>query len=110
MPRDTVPEEARKPDSTSRKSSCSFRASIRLQSGDGRYKFEVHNPEHNHEPIPVIALPHHRQIVEETRTTIEHMTQAGSMPREIASAIRLADPTVRILAQDIYNERRKQRV
>ena len=32
------------------------------------------------------------------------------MPREIASAIRLADPTVRILAQDIYNERRKQRV
>jgi hypothetical protein len=38
------------------------------------------------------------------------MTQAGSMPREIASAIRLADPTVRILAQDIYNERRKQGV
>jgi hypothetical protein len=110
VPRDTVPEEARKRDSTSRKSSCPFRASIRLQSGDGRYKFEVHNPEHNHEPIPVIALPHHRQIVEETRTTIEHMTQAGSMPREIASAIRLADPTVRILAQDIYNERRKQRV
>ena len=103
MPRDTVPEEARKPDSTSRKSSCSFRASIRLQSGDGRYKFEVHNPEHNRELIPVIALPHYHQIVEETRITIEYITQTGSMSREIASAIRLADPRVRILAQDIYN-------
>jgi hypothetical protein len=69
----------------------------------------VENPSHNHDPIPPIAFHQHRKLTEAGHQLIDHLTQAKSQLREMLTSLRLANPDQLVIAQDIYNDRKRLR-
>ena len=96
-------------ETTSRLIDCPFRASIRRRNSGTVYIFQIEVPNHNYDPLPPIALPQHRGLDNAGAALVAQMTQSGTMPRHITTALRLADPDALVLVQDIYNERRRIR-
>ena len=62
------------------------------------------NPQHNHEPTLPIALAQYHTLTNDNKEFISQMSAAGAFPRQIASALHLADPEILLMVQDIYNE------
>jgi len=76
--------------------------------GNGQWRLEVTNREHNHKPsLHASAHPvYHRRTAEQT-DTVRSMTRAGSRPTQILTALQQENPDTLVTAKDIRTDRKK---
>jgi hypothetical protein len=96
----------------SRKVDCPFQAII-SRAEDDSWVVRIKEPNHNHEASRApVSHPAHRKRSDDTVATIQRMVDAECSPRQILSTL-LAQESITITSQDIYNEikaHRKQKL
>ena len=80
-------ESKNKRKSTSRLVDCPFKASIRRRNTGTVYLLQVEVADHNHDPIPPIALSQHRSLDDTSAALVSQMSRSGAMPRQITTAL-----------------------
>ena len=89
-----------------RKNGCSFSVLIFQEKDSTQWKLEVKNGSHNHPPSLHPSGHHvHRKRTASQKDTIQAMTQAGTAPKQIITALYQENSSIYITARDVRNER-----
>ncbi|KAJ5441771.1 hypothetical protein N7491_004177 [Penicillium cf. griseofulvum] len=87
---------------------CPFRIALRLNLTTDHWHLTIENPTHNHLPSPASTHTTQRAIeLTHKKDKVENAIRQGRTTRQILTKLREADPESTIIAQDIYNTRKK---
>ena len=87
---------------------CQFGLSLRLQHDTNTWRLQHDEIVHNHRPsAPSTHAIHRRLELAQKASTIDHQITQGYPTRQILTSIREQDPGSALIAQDIYNRRKK---
>jgi hypothetical protein len=88
-----------------RTTGCSFRLIIFQE--DDQWKLHVTNGDHNHPPSLNPSAHHiYRRRTSTEKEIIQSMSKAGTVPKDILTAIRQSNPDTLVAASDIQNDRK----
>jgi hypothetical protein len=101
---------------STRKTGCPFKLVIfKMKSEDDQptsdqWRLEVTNAEHNHDPSlhPSAHHVYHKRTAAQTET-IRAMSDAGTRPMQVLTALQQQDPDTVLTADDVRNDRKKLR-
>ena len=108
-----VHESKRRKGAGTTKTGCKFRVVRKpiVGSAPTRWQVTVLNNEHNHDAVLLlVALPHHRVLIEEEHARVCSMNIPDHSPSAILTALRLANPELLLVTYDVYNLLYKMRV
>jgi hypothetical protein len=93
-------------DTKSRSNACPFSVVITQDSNSGQWRLQVKNSVHNHLPL-LNPMAHnvYRRRTPAQKESIQSMSKAGAVPRQILTAIRQDDPSTFVDARDVRNDR-----
>jgi hypothetical protein len=104
-------EGAKRRRTSTKRTGCPFRL-YGKKLANNHWQIQVRNPSHNHEANDNMighSLARRRQLTEDQKNTIEHLSDIGSKPRHIISLLRAEQPTTLIKPYDLYNIRDEMR-